>query len=195
MLKSSHNIFIQVSFLSIIVLITSCKPNKSIIETLEPYPVIVLEQNEIDVNNDNEPDFIFETKYIGINDEPMSDMSIILEIQSYDNLLLYKIDDGFIPFSNGEMIQENMGTMFVWDNYGADIVGINWQINEGWDAEWFGTWVDVSNKYIPFALTNLDSIYYGWIEMSINTNMDTCFVEVHGYNYNKNAGQSINAGE
>jgi len=195
-----NNLNKSIEFLILIVLVLySCDNSEPYDEPKDnigrPYPTIITNFNTIDVNNDNEADFIFETKNIGTDDEPMSNMSMLLEIRSNDNLLLYKIGDGNIPFAFGEIIQENMGSIYTWGSYGSDIVWKNWNIEIGWADDWNGTWVDVSNKYMPFAFINFDSTYYGWIEMSINTNIDTCFVEVHGYKYNTNSGQSIKAGE
>ncbi len=195
MLKVFLSIGRQISVLSVIVLITSCERDEPMIETIDSYPVIVIEQNEIDVNEDNITDFSFEILYIGTQDEPMSAMAVKLKIRPYNNLLLQNINDGPLPFTDGQMIQGDMGTMLMWGNNGADIVGKNWHSENGWDTDWDGNWVDVSNKYLPFALNVNDGIYYGWLEMSIVTDMNTCFVEIHDYNYNENAGEFIIAGE
>jgi len=195
MMKISQEMFTQVLLLIVVILMSCCEQDNPIDENPEPFPVVIIEQSEIDVNGDNNPDFSFEIEFIGTEDNPMSVMCMTINLNPFDNFLLYKDDDGNVPFSFGEIIQENIDSSFSWFSYNAGIIYKYWHINQGWDNEWSGQWTGIANKYLPIALSINDSMFYGWIEMSVDTDKDTSFVQVRGYNYNEIAGEPILAGQ
>jgi len=186
----------QVLIFGLGILINGCDSNNPIDEyDPEAPPIIITEPSEIDINEDNSPDLKFEIEFIGTTDEPMSAISMTLSINPFENFLLYKNGEGNIPFSYGEIIQENMDSLFSWSSFNAGIIGKDWHINQGWDIEWSGVWSGITNKYLPFALSVNDSLFYGWFEISVNTTYDSAYVQVVDYNFNTITGLSILAGE
>lgn len=158
-------------------------------------PVISINPREMDLDGDGSSDYRFDIKYVDTDDEFMSSLTLFLELNPLGNSILFHSFDGFLPFSDGQVIQENMGESFSWTSYPGDILYVNLITPDGGFNEWRGSWVDVTNKYLPFALLVSDSMYYGWIKMSVTTMNDSAFIQITDSNFNENANESIIAGQ
>ncbi len=158
-------------------------------------PVITANPQEMDIDGDGSSDYIFDIKFVGTDNEFMPSLTLFLELNPLDNFILFHSFDGFLPFSDGQVIQENMGESFSWTSYPGDILYVNLDTSDGGFYKWRGSWLDVTDKYLPFALLVSDSMYYGWIKMSITTMNDSAFIQITDSNFNENANESIITGQ
>ncbi len=149
----------------------------------------------INVNNDDITDFYFTHENVGTTDEPMSAATRFIALEPKNNYLLYKINYGYLPFAEGELIGESMDSGFSWHSYSAQLININWHIEHGWDDSWSGSWVDINDGYLPFALDLNDGLHYGWIKMSVESVYDSVSITITDYGYNLLPGEPIIAGE
>lgn len=159
-------------------------------------PLVFINHQEMDLDSDGSLDYRFEIKFVSTDDEFMPSLTLFLELNPLGNSILFHSVDGFLPFSYGEVIQENMGESFSWTSRPGDIIYVNLNTPDERFNIWRGPWIDVTDKYLPFALSVVnDTMRYGWIKMSVTIMNDSTFLKITDSNFNENVNESIIAGE
>ena len=151
----------------------------------------------LDLDEDGTPDFVFEYWVYGTYNEPTSNMTNFLQVQSVPSgpfpwldrgSVQYTYLRGAIPLQDSAVIDSALG----WSHYGVWLASIDWSIESGWESRWTGTWAGVSEMSLGLQLVREDSSYFGWAKLSVDA--ESGLLTVHDYAYNHRAGLPVLAG-
>ena len=161
------------SFIMIVFILFSCQKKDmnnapSVNNENDTLVVYAYPPEAIDLNNDNIADFTIEYTIAGTDDEPQSTVSISGKfLPENDNKLYYESATGYLFAAFGDTITLKPQDYTRWTSYGADIISVTWDINEGWDSTWTVHYEEP--YYLAFILNNEMIDYLGWMELSINS--------------------------
>ncbi len=164
--------------------ISSTKKNNT-----PPSHNFILNHFDLDIDSSSTIDYTISHITIATCDIPISSMSIILNITPRDSNSINIIDSfGNLPMKFGESI----GQKLKWSRYSNDLASVDWSVKLGWDSVWTGNWSGISNKYLALKFYQADSLYFGWLKLSVNSKSGECVISE--YNYNPISGQEILSG-
>jgi hypothetical protein len=123
----------------------------------------------LDFNNDGKSDLSFTTKFIG---DPSQNRAIFqyLVMPLSNNTSLLVNDQGESPIlKKGDQIAATF-TGCIW--YPNASVSLVQKIFEQTGSYWYGLWHHVSHQYLAIRVIANGEPYYGWVELSIDTDAE-----------------------
>lgn len=123
----------------------------------------------LDIDEDGIPDIITEYYTYETLDEPTSSRWIAGKIRPLDkNKMLYKSSMGYIFLEKGDTVSLFDHNFMRWTKSYADVVSINWDIDQGWDNSWTVTTKISEPYYIAILLDKVETSYIGLIHVLVN---------------------------
>ncbi len=145
---------------------------------------------EIDMDGNAIVDYALGYITIITDDVPSSLTAHSLEIIPRDsNCVNYTLSNGTVPLNAGTIINNDLE----WARYGSALISISRSISAGWDSVWSGPWANVSEKYLAIKFFRNDSVFFGWLQMSVDADSGTYVL--HNQSYNPQSGAEILAGQ
>ena len=123
----------------------------------------------IDIDADNQPDFLIEYEELATMDVPSSGGSIIGSICPVNDYeLIYKSDEGHLFFEENDTIKRNRQEDYLWESFPADLVSIN-RLDQHWDKHWKVLSESETDYFLAFQKTVENNSHIGWLKLEIDT--------------------------
>jgi hypothetical protein len=159
-------------------------------KNLTPAPNIPDVLTEVDLDSNSTIDFVLGYIAMITEDSPNSFISHFLSIMPQDsNQVSFLSEGGTAPLDQGRRINNDLE----WNRYGSSLIHINWSDKAGWDSIWSGPWANVSEKYLALKFFRNDSVFFGWLQISVDADSGTYVL--HNQSYNPQSGAEILAGQ
>ena len=153
---------------------------------------------ELDLNGDNQIDFLFTSLLLEENDKPY--LYLIVNRKSpYLNKMIVRIAEPFaanglwaVPLEKNTRIEEAVATGTEW----IRDLGIGYLLNvsdNGTTREWGGEWLGKGDKYLGLKFKINGVYHFGWLRISHK--VGEAKLAILDYAYNKEAGKAILAGQ
>ena len=122
----------------------------------------------IDIDSDNNSDFLVEYKELMTTDIPSSGGSIIGAIRPInDNQILYHNPNGHLFLEINDTIRQANGIMTTWSSFSADLTAINRRGNI-WENNWRILSSLKSGYYLAFRNIKTNN-KIGWLQLHVDT--------------------------